>query len=202
MQNKNSNNQKKVQTLLNSEFLTEPTRIALQKRFEKVGGNRFFDNDSFELLSVVCDLLMDQDSENRLVEIAQFIDERLYNNDSDGWRYDIMPPDGIMFKLGLQAIDETASQLFGQKFRAIQKEQQIQFLDAIQQGNVENEIWKKLNPKLFFEELLAETAEIFFSHPAVQASINYVGMADAKGWTKIKLNQTENLETNKDSFNN
>lgn len=194
MQNENSDNQKQVKALLNSEFLTEPTRRALQERFEKVGSNCFFSTDFFHLLSVVCDLLVDQDSENRMVNIALFIDERLKNNDSDGWRYNSMPPDAVMYKLGLQGIDKTASLMYGQKFCALKKEEQIQILTAIQNGNVKSELWKKLNPKLFFEELLAETAAIFFSHPLVQASINYVGMADAKGWTKIKLNQSENLE--------
>lgn len=197
MQNENSDNHKQVKELLNSNFLTVPTRRVLQERFQKVGSNSFFSNDPFHLLSVVCDLLMNQDSEDRMVNIALFIDERLKNNDSDGWRYNSMPPDNIKYTLGLQGIDETASIMFGKKFIALKKEKQIQILSLIQNGNVESELWKKLNPKLFFEDLLAETAEIFFSHPLVQASINYVGMADAKGWTKIKLNETENLENNK-----
>lgn len=197
MQNENSDNHKQVKELLNSDFLTVPTRRVLQERFQNVGSNSFFSNDSFHLLSVVCDLLMNQDSEDRMVNIALFIDERLRNNDSDGWRYNSMPPDNIEYTLGLQGIDETASIMFGKKFIALKKEKQIQILSLIQNGNVESELWKKLNPKLFFEDLLAETAEIFFSHPLVQASINYVGMADAKGWTKIKLNETENLENNK-----
>lgn len=195
MQNENSENRKKAIALLNSEYLAESTRKALQERLEKVGSNCFFDKDSFALLSRVCDLLMDQDSQDRMINSALYIDERLTNNDSDGWRYDSMPPDRIMFIEGLKGIEETASQLFGQNFMTLEKGQQKNILTAIQKGNVENEIWKQLDPKLFFEELLAETAEIFFSHPSVQASINYVGMADAKGWIKIKLDQTEKLES-------
>lgn len=194
MRNDKSHIQKKKKEILRSEFLTVPTRKALEERLEKVGNNNFFDTNSFQLLSVVCDLLMDQDSDDRMVNIALFIDERLSNNESDGWRYDSMPPDRIMFTDGLQGIEETSLQLFRKKFCNLEKEQQIQILSAIQNADVKNEIWKKLDPKLFFEELLAETAEIFFSHPLVQTSINYVGMADAKGWTKIKLNQKENLE--------
>lgn len=194
MENEVGNNKRQLESLLNSEFLTEPTRKVLQKRFEKMGSNRFFDDDTFHLLSVVCDLLMDQDSDNRMVNIALFIDERLSNRDGDGWRYDSMPPDPIMYQLGLKALDDTASKRFKNKFLFLEKEKQIEVLNLIQKGEVEGEIWSKLNPQLFFEELLAETAEIFFSHPTVQMSINYVGMADAKGWTKLRLNQTENLE--------
>ncbi|RXJ44368.1 gluconate 2-dehydrogenase subunit 3 family protein [Gelidibacter gilvus] len=194
MDNKTHQNQPEVNALLNSEFLTEPTRKVLQERFEKVGTNRFFDDASFSLLSVVCDLLMDQDSENRMVNSAYAIDERLLHDKSDGWRYDSMPPDPVMYQLGLNGIKETASQLFDKKFIDLHKEQQIEILNAVQSGKVKDGIWKNLDSKIFFEELLAETAEIFFSHPTVQVSINYVGMADAKGWTKLKLNQSENLE--------
>lgn len=179
---------------LESVYLTEPTRKALQERLDKVGSNCFFDTDAFILLSLVCDLLVDQDSEHRMVNIALFIDERLQNNVSDGWRYDSMPPDHIMYTDGLKGIDDTSKQLFGQKFILLLKDQQTQVLKTIQNGDGDNEIWRKLNSKLFFEELLAETAEIFFSHPAVQASINYVGMGDAKGWEKLRLNQSEHLE--------
>lgn len=194
MENENTEKYKEVEKLLNSEFLTEPTRRALQERLHKNGSNVFFDAKSFELLSVICDLLMDQDSEDRMVNIALFIDERLVNKEADGWRYDSMPEDGVAYRLGLQGIDETALLMFGENFILTEKEQQMQVLSAIQNGEVENGVWKTLHPKLFFEDLLAETAEIFYSHPLVQVSINYVGMADAKGWTKIKLNESENLE--------
>lgn len=180
MQKENLELQNQAKSLLNSDLLTEPTRLALQERFEKIGSNCFFSNDSFQLLTAVCDLLMDQNSGDRMVNIALSIDERLKNKDSDGWRYNSMPPDDIMYKIGLQGIDETASSIYGKKFCALKKEEQMQILSAIQNGDVQSELWNKLNPKLFFEELLAETAEIFFSHPTVQASINYVGMADAR----------------------
>lgn len=196
MQNHDPHNQQKVDALLSSDLVTEPTRKALQERTEKAfGNNKFFNDYSFNLLSAVCDLLVDQDSRYRTVNIAFFIDERLADNTCDGWRYNSMPPDDMMYKMGLEGIDETSSQMFGEKFIALKKEEQINVLNAIQQGNVENDVWTKLPPVLFFEELLAETAEIFFSYPLVQASVGYVGMADAKGWTKIKLNESEPIET-------
>lgn len=196
MQNHDPHNQQKVDALLSSDLVTEPTQIALQERIEKAfGNNKFFNDYSFNLLSAVCDLLVDQHSRHRTVNIAFFIDQRLTDKTCDGWRYNSMPPDDIMYKMGLEGIDETSSQMFGEKFIALKKEEQIKVLNAIQQGIVESDVWTKLPPVIFFEELLAETAEIFFSYPLVQASVGYVGMADAKGWTKIKLNESEPIET-------
>lgn len=43
----------------------------------------------------------------------------------------------------------------------------------------------------FEEELLADLCEAYYSHPTVQASIGYVGMADGRGWQRLGLNQLE-----------
>lgn len=197
MKNKSSEIIEITKEILNSDYLTPPTKKVLQSRIDKKERKiLFFDPRSYELLNVICNLLMDQDSNNRMVEIALFIDERLAAEQTDGWRYDSMPPDGEMYILGLNAIDATSTNDYKTKFLYLTKEKQKEILLNIQKGKVDIKIWKKLNPVLFFEELLAETTEIFFSNPFVQTNIKYVGMADAKGWTKLKLNQKENLEKN------
>ena len=74
MQNHDPHNQQKVDALLSSDLVTEPTQIALQERIEKAfGNNKFFNDYSFNLLSAVCDLLVDQHSRHRTVNIAFFI---------------------------------------------------------------------------------------------------------------------------------
>lgn len=187
--------EQKVNDLLQSDAITPATRNAFEKRIKKASGsNHFFSDDLFRLLSVVCDRLMDQDSENRLVNVALFIDDRLAKNDCDGWRYDEMPPDAEMLQMGLRGIDETAFEMFGQKFISLSDEQQIELLTAIQQDTAPGNIWKSLRAARFFEDLLAEATEIFFSYPAVQLKIKYAGMADAKGWKNIGLGESEKTE--------
>ena len=181
MENNNDfNYQQLVSTLLNSDTVSEPTRKALQKRIEIAKGiNHFFSDELFEVLTLVCDRLMDQDPENRVVNVAIFIDERLKANTCDGWRYSDMPPDDEMLVKGLEGINETAILFFKKKFTDLKKEEQISILKKIQQGSAAGNTWKKLPPEKFFEELLAEAVEIFYSFPAVQVSIDYAGMADA-----------------------
>lgn len=196
MEINSSNITQKVQDFLNSPAITEPTRKALIERIEKANGtNRFFTDYSFNLLSILCDRLMDQDPEDRIVNIALFIDDRLAENTCDGWRYSDMPPDNEMYRKGLKGVDEAASIMFDKNFTELEKEAQIKALEAIQDGTAKGDTWKTLPSKRFFEELLAETTEIFFSFPLVQLKIGYAGMADAAGWKKIGLNESENIET-------
>lgn len=195
MANQNQKNQQHTEEFLESDYLTPPTREVLQKRLDHVGIPQFFDAGSFQLLSIVCDLLMDQDSKERIVEIAIFIDGRLFKNISDGWRYDCLPPDRMLYQQGLKNIEASSKKQYQKEFLELQKPQHLELLSNIQKGNVDDEIWKNINPMLFFEEVLAEATAIFFSHPIVQTRIHYVGMADAKGWTKLKLNEVEKPET-------
>lgn len=194
MEKDSKRNKEKVEVLLKSDFLTEPTRRVLSERLGKVGENVYLDKYSFKTLSRICDLLVAQDSDNKIINIAHFIDDRLSKNKSDGWRYDQMPDDRTSYNLALKGINEDSFMCYESKFLDLTNHQQISLLKSIQKGEVKGESWDKINSKLFFEDLLAETTEIFFSHPEVQMSINYVGMADAKGWTRLKLNQNENLE--------
>jgi hypothetical protein len=176
---------KRVEIFLDSEYVTEPTRKALQDRIwqgNRKKGNRFFSPYHFFLLSIVCDRLVEQDPEDRILNIAYFIDERLDNNTGDGWRYADMPPDDVMLLTGLEGISETALAMYGKLFIVLKKEEQIKVLVSVQKGNPMGNIWKTFSAMKFFEELLAEVTEIFFSHPSVQLQIGYVGMADAGGW--------------------
>lgn len=182
--------------LLNSDFVTQATCVALQERLAKAKNSPHFFNDYyFSLLSIVCDRLMGQNPKNQVVNIALFIDERLAENTCDGWRYDALPPDDVMLLQGLAGIDETAQALFGTTFIALKVKEQKIVLKEIQKGTAAGNIWSFLPSSLFFEELLAEATEIFYSYPVMQLEIGYAGMADAKGWEKIGLNQSEGMET-------
>lgn len=185
----------KLLELLSSDFVTEPTRNVLLERMEvPVWRNVFFDDHEIQLLSIVCDLLIDQDSSNRVVEISLYIDKRLAENKCDGWRYNEMPPDGEMYKMGLKGINTISIEKYNQPFIELKKEDQLTILLSIQQGKQTGSVFTNMSSALFFEELLTESAETFFSHPLVQADMGYVGMADAKGWHYIGINESENVE--------
>lgn len=185
----------KLVELLKSDYVTEPTRKVLLERIQHPAGkNIFFNDEQYHLLSVVCDLLLDQKSGNRIVEIAYYIDQRLTENKKDGWRYNNMPPDGDMYRLGLTGIQESSMKMFDKPFLRLPKCDQLAVLLSVQNGKAGGSTWEKMSSKTFFEELLSESAELFFSHPIVQADMGYVGMADAKGWNKIGFEESESIE--------
>lgn len=174
-------------SLLNSDQVTDPTRKVLQQRITETNiTNAFFTAEEFELLQSVCDTLLAQ-SENRLVNIAGMIDQRLTAKTGSGWRYDKLPADGVSYKTGLKGIAESVLLLHHKNFADISAEEKNSLLKTVQQGEAPGETWKNFSPKLFFELMLTEATEHFYSHPAAQAEINYTGFADAKGWEVPQL---------------
>ena len=184
-----------VRSLLLTEYVTAKTRQVLDNRMVKSEETHlFFDAPVYEVLSIACDRLVAQNSRDRIVDIAYFIDQRLAHHTGDGWRYNNMPSDEKMYLNGLKGIDETSILLFKATFIRLTISQQSAVLQSLQKGVSEGLIWKEMQSKLFFEELLTEVAEIFYSSPLVQEEIGYVGMADAKGWTRIGLNERDDIE--------
>lgn len=205
-----------VRALLETDLMTEQTRCVIQSRLapEDIAPNdaappavtangaahvdastpQFFDAETFATLKAACARLIPQNDRARPVDLACAIDARLAEGKSDGWRYDDMPPDGEAHRRGMLGLDESARLMFGKVFRELDEAAQDQLLLAVQRGEAPGEKWRTIPAKHFFEELLAELTECYYSDPITQEEIGYVGMADAKGWQRIGLNELESHE--------
>lgn len=185
-----------VRALLSTDFVTDPTREVLRARLARndADGPRFFDPASFAVLRSACARLVPQSDRPERIDIARCIDQRLAEGAGNGWRYDTMPPDPGAYVAGLAALNETALSRYGTTFPELDGAQRDELLDAVQQGAVEVRVWRLLSADRFFEELLAECVEFYYSHPLAQEEIGYVGMTDAPGWEAVGLNQLEPRE--------
>ena len=170
---------KNIRELLESDFVTNETRRVLSERLNaEETVPRFFDEREFEILKAVCDAL----APSEIVPgwfVAGEIDLRLAENKGNGWRYNSMPTDGEAYKNGLQLLDETALGDFNKDFAVLEIEKRRDIFKRFKFGTGERTEEKR---ERFFEELCAEFAEIFYSHPLALAEIGYIGFADARGW--------------------
>lgn len=196
-----------VRALLPTVLVTPPTRAVLEARLrisESAADGappepRFFSVSEFSVLEAVCAHLLDLSPADTPAprEIASLVDERLAEGRTNGWRYDMLPADGPAYRLGLAWLGDAARTLFGAaSFIAAEPEQQDRVLRALRGGP--DETIRDLSPlpggDRFFEEMLAELAECYYSHPLAQEEIGYAGMADGRGWKRISLNEREEWE--------
>lgn len=185
-------------SLLATAHVTEPTRQALRKRLNEDDDNtyspQFFNAQEFAALRAICARLLRRSAITKRIGVAAGIDRRLGGGECDGWRYDQMPPDRTAYRLGLRGLDEVARELDDKLFVDLDGARQDEILRRLQTGEVRGATWQQVPPALFFEELLAEATEKFYSHPLAQDEIGYIGYADAPGWQRIGLNDLETRE--------
>ncbi len=186
-----------VRALLDTDLVTPATRAVLQARLDPDGSGsapRFFADADFWTLTAALDRLLASPAAPTARDMALAIDARLAAGKSDGWRYSEMPPDGDAARLGLQGLNQAALSLYQNDFVSLTSAEQDAVLSAVQAGEAPGEIWRTLPGPHYFEDLLAEAVECFYSHPLAQEEIGYAGLADGRGWAKIKMGEREAWE--------
>ncbi len=185
-----------VRALLKTDAVTASTQAALEKRLQPQAATplKFFTDLQLETLRAAAARLITQKGRAEPIDVVREIDQRLCGGVGNGWRFAALPPDEEAYQLGLRGLEETASVLHQSTFAALSGEQQDDILRSLQTGTAAGGIWQTLDSPRFFEELLADLAEAYYSHPLAQEEIGYVGMADAPGWTRLGLNELEARE--------
>ena len=189
-----------VRNLLSTDLVTSPTREALQPRLLAHTQNEqslpsFFEIKAFETLTAVVARLFNLDPAFSHI-LATQLDRQLTEGEGrgDGWRYDLLPSDQETHRQGLIGLDESANLLFRANFISLDEGRQAEVLKKVQTGDAPGAVWHNLDPRRYFEELLARLTECYYADPLALERIGYVGMADRYGWQKLGLNQLENWE--------
>jgi Gluconate 2-dehydrogenase subunit 3 len=174
----------------------EQTRAVVDKRLHQVPDRRFLTETEWEILKAICDRLIPQpDRPAHPVPIVPFIDEKLFNNQGNGYRYQGMPPLREAWRRGVQAIDDEARARWGGGFRELAANQQDAVLRAIQHGDTRSAAWQGLPPKRFFLNiLLPAVASVYYAHPAAWNEIGFGGPASPRGYVRLGLDRRDPWE--------
>jgi hypothetical protein len=174
----------------------EQTRAVVGKRLHEVPDRRFLTESEWAVLSAVCNRLIPQpDRGEASVPIVPFIDEKLFKNQGDGYRFEGIPPTREAWRRGLQAIEDEARARWGGGFRELPTNQQDAVLRAIQYGDVRSATWEGLPPKLFFRSvLLRAVVSVYYAHPAAWSEIGFGGPASPRGYVRMGFDRRDPWE--------
>ena len=154
-----------VLTRLHSDEVSERTRrVMLERIAHRPNANvRIFSDSARGCLESLVEsiLTLGEDERSWRPDVAGEIEERLRTEVGKGWRYDTLPPEREMYSRELERIAELG-------FLEWDTDRREKFIEA------------DLKHTPFFTELLAETVEIFYSHPFAQSSIGAEGMFDER----------------------
>jgi hypothetical protein len=162
----------------------DQTREVVRRRLEDVPPVRFFTPEEARLLEAVCDRILPGSERGHRVPIVPWIDEKLFHDWRDGYRYEDVPPLREAWRLGLSGIDESARLLHGGRaFAELAADAQDDVLRRVARGEAPGSAWKHgLPSSRFFRDVLCLTAvKIYYAHPTVWTEIGYSGPSSPRG---------------------
>ena len=163
----------------------DQTREVVRRRLEEVPEIRFFNEAESRTLESVAERIVpqpDRDEPSR-IPIVPWIDEKLYEDKRDGYRYEELPPQREAWRLGLAGIDETARALFdGQPFVELDPLSQDVVLGHVERGDPPGASWEKVPAGRFFKSVLSITiVKVYYAHPLAWSEIGYNGPSSPRG---------------------
>jgi len=110
-------------TLKQKGYWDAATRKVVEDRVSKQKSIRFFTAEEARTMLAVVDRVLPQEDrmEERRIRILPGIDERLYENRLEGYRFEDMPPDQEVYRIAARAFEEMARALHDRAFSRAQR---------------------------------------------------------------------------------
>jgi hypothetical protein len=162
-------------------------------RLHDIPALRFFSPAEAQLLDAVVDRLVpqpDRAPDDRVV-VTPFLDQMLFDDDTDGFRKDGMPWDQEVWRQALIGIDQTSDARFGRRFVELDGDEQDAVLSAVQHGEAEGAVWQDLPPAAVFTKVVEQVASVYYAHPSAWAEIGWPGPASRRGYMRTGYGQLD-----------
>ena len=191
-------------TLDQKSFWDAATRCEIEKRVNEIPKICFFTAGELPLITAICDRILPQT--DRLpafqIPIVNFIDERLFENKTNGYRYEDMPKDREAYRLGLEAIDETARAIHRRPFVDLDPLEQDFILKSIHDGKVlaAHHIWARMSIDRYWHLLVQDCVSAYYAHPWAWDEIGYGGPAYPRAYTRLEGGLPEPWEVDEQRY--
>jgi hypothetical protein len=161
------------------------TRSAVRRRLAEVPPIRFLTSAEVATLDAVAERILPQPDRSALdkVPIVPWIDEKLYHDWRDGYRYEDLPVQRDAWRSGLAGIDESARLLYGGRgFVELDGGEQDQLLRRVARGEAPGRAWEHIPANRFFRDVLCITVvKTYYAHPRAWSEIGYSGPSSPRG---------------------
>jgi len=157
------------------------TRKLVFDRVENVPPIRFFDEAEARCLEAFCDCLTAQDEEPR-IPVLNYVDEKLFGNDGDGYQYFDMPTDQETWRTVARGLDEEAAKLGCDSFAALVEHEQHELCHRFDQGELYGGAWATFNVSRAWSIVIRHVCQAFYAHPWAWNEIGFGGPAYPRGY--------------------
>ncbi|HWT32308.1 MAG TPA: gluconate 2-dehydrogenase subunit 3 family protein [Microbacterium sp.] len=171
----------------------EATRAAVHGRTDPPAP-RFFTPLEQRTAAALVDRLMGQPPapDGQTVPLVAMIDDRLAQDQTDGWAYETMPTDRQAWRRSLAGLDEDAAARAGRSFAELGEQTQCELIEAVRTWPGDR--WHGLPPVPLWSLWTRYAATAFYSHPAAWAEIGFDGPAYPRGYRNLGVDRREGIE--------
>ncbi|GAA5196270.1 hypothetical protein GCM10023322_64790 [Rugosimonospora acidiphila] len=152
---------------------------------------RFFTRQEEPVARALLNQLLDQRNEPRVPVLAT-IDARLAEQQTDGWHYHDLPPDGQAWRDSVHALDDDAQAACGTGFAALSWARQGQLIDCMHRLGTGD--WHGMPAARVWGLWTRYAAAAFYSHPWAWNEIGFGGPAYPRGYKNLGLDRREPWE--------
>jgi hypothetical protein len=182
--------------LAEADHWDEVTRRVVLDRVENVPPVRFFDEREARCLGPFCDCLTAQDEEPK-IPVLNYVDQKLYENDGDGYQYFDMPTDQVTWRTVARGLDEEAAKLGRDSFALLVEHEQHELCHRFNQGELYGGAWATFNVSRAWSVVIRYACEAFYAHPWAWNEIGFGGPAYPRGYAAFgnpRLGEREHWE--------
>jgi hypothetical protein len=191
-------------TLSQKAYWDQATRELVVDRVEHTPPIRHFTADQARFWRIVFDHILPQSDRvpERRIPLVEHLDERLHHNRGVGYRYEKMPPDREAYDLAELAINEEAQARYRGSFVDLPHLQQDLVLKAIHDGKptMAKAIWKQMSVCRFWQLLMQDAIEAYYSHPWAWDEIGFGGPAYPRAYTRLERGEPEPWEAEEERY--
>lgn len=191
-------------TLSQQAYWDEATRQVVLKRMTAAPAIRFFTPAEAATMAAVMDRILPQEDRTaeRTIPLLAALDERLFLNRIDGYRYDDMPSDQDAYRLGAKAFEAMAQAVHGRPFQDIdtlEQERLLQSVHAEKPAGAEDR-WKGMNIKRFWALLVGDCCAAYYAHPWAWDEIGFGGPSYPRGYMRLEGGEPEPWEVGEQRY--
>ena len=190
----------KYSTLGQQAFWDEATRATVLRRVTIIPPGRFFTAAEAEIMQRVVEHVLPQDDRvsERRIPILPFIDERLHEGRTAGYRFENMPHDGEAYRMFVRAVDLMALAAHGRQFLSLAWHEADLLLKSLHDASPigAEGIWKTMPVKRFWTLLVQDCAEVYYAHPWAWDEIGFGGPAYPRAYFRLERGDPEPWEKN------
>ena len=175
----------------------DQTRAVIDQRLGiNPDAHAFFSETEWPILLALCERIVPQPAGRTCpIPVAAMVDQKIHENEGDGYRDAALPSMAEAWQRGLAALDAEALSAHGQRFHELGTQQQDDLLKLMQEGKLWHAAWAGMPAKSFFKQrALNDIVKAYYSHPSAWNEIGWGGPASPRGYVRMDFDRRDPWE--------